>query len=135
MSAMVSDELRRVLIVDDDAGLRTLLRMTLESAALEVDEAPDARVAEDRIAVLSPDVIVLDIHMPGIDGQKFRAEQLADPALARIPVIVYSVDREARLPDAVAHVEKGFDVDALLDLIPAVCAQRALEGGSNRLPL
>jgi hypothetical protein len=37
-------------------------------------------------------------------------------------VIVYSVDRETKLPDAVAHVEKGFDVEVLLDLIPAVCA-------------
>ena len=61
----------RVLIVDDDAGLRTLLRMTLESADLEVDEAPDARVAEDRIAVQPPDVVVLDIRMPGLDGLSF----------------------------------------------------------------
>ena len=68
---MGDEQPSRVLIVDDDAGLRTLLRMTLESADLEVDEAPDARVAEDRIAVQPPDVVVLDIRMPGLDGLSF----------------------------------------------------------------
>ena len=125
-----------ILVIDDNLDTNEALARLLASRGYRVVPAFDGHQALDYLRRGGkPSLIVLDIHMPGIDGQEFRAEQLADPALARIPVIVYSVDHEATLPDAVAHVEKGFDVDVLLDLIPAVCAQRELEGGSNRLPL
>ena len=87
----------RVLIVDDDAGLRTLLRMTLESADLEVDEAPDARVAEDRIAVQPPDVVVLDIRMPGLDGLSFcRGLKRSDETRTSLPESASPSSREDR---------------------------------------
>jgi len=125
-----------ILVVDDNRDTNEALVRLLAWRGYRVVPAFDGRQALDYLrGGGKPSLIVLDMHMPGIDGRGFRAEQLADPALARIPVIVYSVDHEATLPDAVAHVEKGFDVDVLLDLIPAVCAQRELEGGSNRLPL
>ena len=123
MSAMVSDELRRVLIVDDDAGLRTLLRMTLESAALEVDEAPDARVAEDRIAVLSPDVIVLDIHMPGLDGLSFCRGLKRTPETAPTRIVLLTADDAPETAEAAwasgadAFLRKPFSPLELLDVV------------------
>ena len=51
----------RLLLVDDDAGLRALLRTTFEVVDIEVDEAENATAAEERIAVDRPDVIVLDV--------------------------------------------------------------------------
>ncbi len=120
---MVSDELRRVLIVDDDAGLRTLLRMTLESAALEVDEAPDARSAEDRIAVLSPDVIVLDIHMPGLDGLSFCRGLKRTPETAPTRIVLLTADDAPETAEAAwasgadAFLRKPFSPLELLDVV------------------
>ena len=58
----------RLLVVDDDAALRILLRTTFEVVDIEVDEAASAEEAQDKIAGRAPDVVVLDIGMPGKDG-------------------------------------------------------------------
>ena len=57
----------RLLLVDDDAGFRELLRTTFEAVEVEVDEAGGAAEAEARIGAMRPDVIVLDVGMPGMD--------------------------------------------------------------------
>jgi response regulator RpfG family c-di-GMP phosphodiesterase len=64
----------RLLLVDDDAAFRALLRTTFEDVQVEVDEAGSAAEAERRIAALRPDVIVLDVGMPGMDGLAFCRE-------------------------------------------------------------
>ena len=58
----------RLLLVDDDPGLRALLRATLDAVDVELDEAADAPAALAAIAVNRPDAIVLDVNLPGIDG-------------------------------------------------------------------
>jgi CheY-like chemotaxis protein len=58
----------RLLLVDDDAGFRELLRTTFEDVQVEVDEAGSAAEAETRISASRPDVIVLDVNLPGIGG-------------------------------------------------------------------
>jgi response regulator RpfG family c-di-GMP phosphodiesterase len=64
----------RLLLVDDDAAFRALLRTTFEDVQVEVDEAGSAAEAERRIAAARPDVIVLDVGMPGMDGLAFCRE-------------------------------------------------------------
>jgi len=58
----------RLLLVDDDQGLRALLRTTFEVFDIEVDEAESGEAALERIAERRPDVIVLDVRMPGMSG-------------------------------------------------------------------
>ncbi len=64
----------RLLLVDDDAGFRALLRTTFEDVHVEVDEAGSAAEADARIGASRPDVIVLDVGMPGMDGLAFCRE-------------------------------------------------------------
>ena len=78
----------RLLLVDDDDGLRALLRTTFEVVDIEVDEARDAREAELRIAERRPDVMVLDVLMPGESGLDFCRRLKADPATSGIPVVL-----------------------------------------------
>ena len=78
----------RLLLVDDDAGLRALLRTTFEVVDIEVDEAESTREAERRIAARRPDVLVLDVLMPGETGLEFCRRLKDEPATSGIPVVL-----------------------------------------------
>src|SRR3982751_722325 len=79
-----------VLVADDEKEARLLLRRILEREDFRVEEASDGRMTVEKAQALLPDLIFLDIQMPGIDG--FEAVQLlrSDPRTERIPVIVVS---------------------------------------------
>jgi response regulator RpfG family c-di-GMP phosphodiesterase len=76
------------LLVDDDEGLRALLRTTFEAVDVDVDEAPDAAIAQQRIEAAQPDAIVLDLSMPGLDGAAFCARLKGALATREIPVVL-----------------------------------------------
>src|SRR2546430_7635927 len=78
----------RILLVDDDPALRTLLRTTFEVADVEVSEAESAEVARRRIRAARPDVIVLDINMPGTTGLELCAELKRSVATKEIPIVL-----------------------------------------------
>jgi cyclic di-GMP phosphodiesterase len=78
----------RILLVDDDPALRTLLRTTFEVADVDVVEADGADAARRRIRAARPDVIVLDVNMPGTTGLELCEELKADPGTSDIPVIL-----------------------------------------------
>ena len=73
----------RLLLVDDDSGFRALLRTTFEDVEVDVDEAGSAAEAEQRISAQRPDVIVLDVGMPGMDGLAFCRELKESPTRIR----------------------------------------------------
>lgn len=80
-----------VLIVEDDDDIRIALRELLELEGFRTDEASDGIKALARLERdASVDLILLDLMMPGMDGWEFRARQLGDPRIARIPVVVVS---------------------------------------------
>ncbi|MBA2383909.1 MAG: response regulator [Actinobacteria bacterium] len=98
----------RLLLVDDDAGLRELLRTTVEDAHVTVDEAGSASEAEERIGAARPDVIVLDVGMPGMDGLAFCRALKSDAATAGIPIVLLTG------LDDVEEVAGAAGADALL---------------------
>jgi CheY-like chemotaxis protein len=113
-----------VLIIDDDSGSREAL------AELLVDEGYGVATAEDGADGLAylrtghrPQVILLDLMMPGIDGWDFRAEQKRDEVLARIPVIAISA--AGKLIDADYSLRKPVKIDALLTLLRDVVGSTA----------
>jgi ribonuclease P protein subunit RPR2 len=77
-----------LLLVDDDAGLRDLVRTTFELVHVEVEEAASGVEALERVELRRPDVIVLDVQMPGMDGLEVLRRLKADPATAAVPVIL-----------------------------------------------
>lgn len=94
----------KVLIVDDDLDLLDAVAELLE---LEGFHAIRTSAAEDALQKLrgglSPDVILLDLMMPGMNGWGFRAAQLADPTLSRIPVVVMTANYVADTAMLQAH--------------------------------
>ena len=80
----------RVLLVDDDAGLRALLRTTFDVFEIEVEEATSAEEARALIHARPPDVIVLDVLMPGLDGIEFCRQLKSDRETRGIGVVLLS---------------------------------------------
>ena len=76
------------MVVDDDDGLRALLRTTFEAVDVDVDEAATAEQARQRIIEARPDAIVLDVSMPGQNGVSFCAVLKGSPATRDIPVVL-----------------------------------------------
>jgi CheY-like chemotaxis protein len=107
-----------ILVVEDDPALRDTLVWVLNLSGYAAVPATDGRQALDYLrAGLRPSLILLDLHMPGMDGWAFRAEQRRDPALAPIPVIVVSAEpatfRSSTL-GAVDYIEKPTGLGAPL---------------------
>jgi DNA-binding response OmpR family regulator len=113
--------MRRILIVDDDPGIRGLLSRVLADAGYRVDTAPDGPTALELIAGSTPDLLITDVVMPGLAGWSIfaRARRLA-PTL---PVIVISgVDtglpqQERALAHQAVFLRKPFDLDHLLVIV------------------
>jgi CheY-like chemotaxis protein/anti-sigma regulatory factor (Ser/Thr protein kinase) len=79
---------RPVLVVDDDAGVRQLLRRMLEPEGYTVIEAENGRAAFERLRDISPSVILLDLMMPEVDGFEFVAEFRRHEPWRAIPIVV-----------------------------------------------
>jgi two-component system chemotaxis response regulator CheY len=111
----------RILVVDDDEGIRDLLRMHLTSAGYEVQVAADAIAAGYSVLQSPPDLIITDVTMPHMDGFEFVAALKADTSLPRIPVIfltsVDDGDSRSRELGAVGYVTKPVRADRLLSLV------------------
>jgi DNA-binding response OmpR family regulator len=77
-----------VLVVDDEEGLRALLRVNLELAGFEVREAPDGPSALEAARGEVPSIVILDVMMPGMDGWEVLRELKADARTAGTPILM-----------------------------------------------
>jgi response regulator RpfG family c-di-GMP phosphodiesterase len=117
----------RLLVVDDDENLRALLRTSFELADILVEEAEGAAEAARRIAERHPDVIVLDVGMPGVDGITFCRGLKSDPRTRDIPVVLLTGNADAELmgwqAGAGAFLRKPFSPLALLNVVERLAAR------------
>jgi CheY-like chemotaxis protein len=129
---------RRVLLVDDDATTRRGMRLALEQDGWQVGEADNGRVALARLAESRPDIIMLDLVMPEMDGFEFLFAMRGRAEWSDIPVLVVTAkdltdEERRRLNGDVEHVlqKGGAELDELLQeigrLLPA-----AIERGRRR---
>lgn len=131
----------RILIVDDDVGLRMLLRTTLTADEFEVAEAEDAQRASDLARFWRPQVVVLDVAMPGIDGLSFCSELKQKPAFGAPAVVLLTgtdlVERDAVRAGADVLLRKPFSPLELVGVIDRLTGAEAVEmrtelgGGMN----
>ena len=80
----------RILLVDDNHMNLELVSFLLQASGLEVTIAPDADVARTSIAADKPDLILMDIQLPGTDGLTFTRQLKGDPATQHIPVVAFT---------------------------------------------
>jgi len=119
-------ERAHILIVDDDPDLRETLQDVLEELGYEVTSAKDGLDALRQLLsdAHRPNLILLDLQMPNMDGVAFRNEQLKRDELADIPVAVLSGDSDAQSKAAALHtaacLQKPLRLLQLLTTIPRV---------------
>jgi CheY-like chemotaxis protein len=121
-----------VLIVEDDADLREMMAQLLTLEGYETATVANGREALEYLHnAVAPNVILLDLMMPVMDGWQFRREQARHAALADIPVIIVSAAGRDRIQqiDADAYLLKPVDLDELLARVTQYCSPGPLPLG------
>src|SRR2546426_91631 len=130
VSGAHGEPLVKVLLVDDEDSLRKVMRDLLERDGYDVAEARDGVQALDQIDRVGPDIIVLDLNLPGLDGYGVLSHLRSRPATASIPVIVLTAkgdeDNEVRVFELGADdfLTKPFRARALSARLEAVLGRR-----------
>jgi len=108
-----------ILLVEDDAGIRETLAEYLACEGHDVAVACDGAQGLARVAERRPDLVVLDLQMPVLDGRGFVAALRADPATRSIPVLLMTGAATASFagPDVEAVLSKPFQLDQLVSAI------------------
>ena len=86
----------RVLVIDDESPIRLLCRVNLEAEGMEVLEAADGPSGLEKARAEAPDVILLDVMMPGLDGWQVAEELIDGDATSSIPIVFLTARAEAR---------------------------------------
>ena len=113
----------RILVIDDDPGIRRLIAFTLADEGYTVDEASEGDGALQLVEQHHPEIIVLDMQMPGVDGWEF-AKLYRERYDRQAPIIVLTAAQDAARRrediDAEAYVTKPFELDELVAAVSAV---------------
>ena len=86
----------KVLVIDDEAPIRLLCRVNLEAEGIDVVEAADGPTGIEKAKDETPDVVLLDVMMPGLDGWKVAEQLLEDERTSWIPIIFLTARAEFR---------------------------------------
>lgn len=124
-----------ILIVDDERDVVTLLQFLLEKDGHRISVAYNGQEALEKLGVVPkaevelPDLIVLDVMMPVMDGYTVSAKLAEDPEARLVPVLVLTAKGEMRdlfqlAPNVAAYIEKPFDPKKLRELIAGMLAPR-----------
>jgi len=118
---------RTVMIVDDSPTIRKILGLTLERAGYKVVAEPDGESALERLTQVVPDVMLLDISMPKIDGYEVCRRIKADSRTMHVPVVMLSgkdafFDKvKGRVAGATEYLTKPFETPVVLEAVAAAC--------------
>jgi two-component system, OmpR family, alkaline phosphatase synthesis response regulator PhoP len=110
---------QRLLIIDDDDAFRTVLRESLSKSGYEIKEAASGRQAQEVMKKFIPDLVLLDVMMPDIDGVSLCREIRGNPAMQDVPVLILSAlgdsqtVNDALLFGATDYVVKPIDLGAI----------------------
>lgn len=114
---------RTVLIIEDEKLIIFSTQMVLESAGFRVESAVDGEEGIQKAQAARPDLILLDIMMPGIDGWETLTRLKRDPATSGIPVVIFTAREHSRGHQkstemgAADYFRKPFEPDELVDLV------------------
>lgn len=97
----------RILVVDDEPSMLKMLGMSLETVGYEITVAQDGQTALARALAARPELVILDVMMPGMDGLEVCRRLRQSPEMATVPIILLSA--KGQVPDKVAGLKAGAD--------------------------
>ncbi len=111
---------KKVLVVDDEPEMVNLIRYTLEQGGYEVFSCDNGRAAMEEIGRVSPDLLVLDVMLPGVDGYSLQNAIAQDEKAKKIPVVVLTALEPSRalfqkFPQVACFMTKPFKPEDLLE--------------------
>jgi two-component system, chemotaxis family, chemotaxis protein CheY len=113
--------LKKVLVVDDEQSMRDLLRLHLSNQGYQVLAAEDAIVAGHIVVSEKPDLLIVDVQMPYMNGYEFVEALKGDPQTRDIPVVFLTTDdnvaSQAKKLGAAAYLQKPVTADRLLEVV------------------
>jgi len=124
---LTTEKVVRVVLIEDDADLRRVVQLTLQfGASWVVETAPDGPSGLDMVKREKPDLVLVDLMMPGMDGYEVCRRLVADETTTRIPIVLLTarqnLDPErVRASGARGVITKPFDLDALAPAIVRLC--------------
>src|SRR5260370_16459728 len=123
---MLTGSRKSILVVEDDAATRDAVALVLEDEGYSVTGVANGQEALLHLRQTAPpNLILLDLMMPVMNGWEFRKQQTQDPALKSIPVLVISADRavpqNAAALGAKDYLLKPIDLDKLLEAVQDCC--------------
>ena len=110
---------KKVLVIDDEPEMLDLVKYTLEKGGFEVSTCDNGRHAWDEIIRIRPDLLVLDVMLPGIDGYSLQLKISQDQATKDMPIIVLTALEPSKtlfqkFPQVVGFMTKPFKTEDLL---------------------
>ncbi|MDP8253803.1 MAG: response regulator [Candidatus Kaelpia aquatica] len=121
--------MKSILIVDDDIDLRTVVKMRLEIEGYNVNTASNGKECLGIVAERKPDLILLDMTMPVMDGYTALNKLKEQPESADIPVIIFSIKEKIKMEGlfmddkAAYYIEKPFETEELIGKVKAVLGE------------
>ena len=121
----------RVVLIEDDADLRRVVQLTLQfGAAWIVETAPDGPSGLDMVKNVQPDIVLVDLMMPGMDGYEVCRRLVSDKATAKTPIVLLTARQNldparVRASGARGVITKPFDLDALAPAIVRLCHEES----------
>lgn len=113
---------KKVLVIDDEPEMLNLVKFTLEKGGFEVSTCDNGRHAWDEILRIRPDLLVLDVMLPGIDGYSLQLKISQDPQTKDMPIVVVTALEPSKtlfqkFPQVVGFMTKPFKTDELLQTV------------------
>ncbi len=120
----------RILVIDDEPEMLGLVKFTLEKGGFEVHTCDNGRLAWDMIVKVKPDLLLLDVMLPGIDGYSLQVKIAADDATKTMPIVVLTALEPSRTlfqkyPQVVGFMTKPFKPEELLKTVQDAVAKTA----------
>jgi len=119
---------KKVLVIDDEPEMLELIKYTLEKGGFEVTTCDNGRHAWDEISRIKPDLLVLDVMLPGIDGYSLQLKIAGESSTRDLPIIVLTALEPSRtlfqkFPQVVGFMTKPFKTEELLAAAQAAVAR------------
>ena len=129
------DSTNRILVIDDESQIRKLLKVSLKSQGFYIEESHDGRDGINKVAIIKPDLVILDLGLPDMDGKEVIREIRE---WSNVPIVILTArDQEQEKIEALDngaddYITKPFGIGELLDRI-RVCLRRKTEDENEHI--